>query len=82
MPEWIDSPAELLVILTIVSVIMGALTWLIKAQAALGKEMQPNSGSSIRDALNRIEAGQAEIKTDVREVRARIDGHIDWHMDN
>jgi hypothetical protein len=32
--------------------------------------------------LNRIEAGQAEIKTDVREVRARIDGHIDWHMDN
>ena len=82
MPEWIDSPAELLVIVSIAGAFMGGLMWLIRAQTALGREMKPNGGSSIRDALNRIEAGQVEIKTDVREVRARIDGHIDWHMDN
>ena len=82
MPEWIDTPTEALVIMSIVGALMGGLTWVIRAQTALGREMKPNGGSSIRDALNRIEAGQAEIKTDVREVRARIDGHIDWHMDN
>lgn len=80
MPEWIDSPAEFLVILSIVSVVMGGLTWLIRAQSAIGREMKPNGGSSIRDALTRIEASQADIRTDLREVRARIDGHIDWHM--
>jgi hypothetical protein len=82
MPEWIDSPGEFLVILTIVGALMGGLTWLIRAQSAISREMKPNGGSSIRDALTRIEASQAEIKVDVREVRARIDGHIDWHMDN
>jgi len=82
MPEWLDSPAEALVVISIAGAILGGLTWLIRAQTALGKEMKPNGGSSIRDALNRIEASQAEIKTDVRVVRARIDGHIDWHMDN
>ena len=80
MPEWIDSPAEFLVILSIVSVVMGGLTWLIRAQSAIGREMKPNGGSSIRDALTRIEASQADIRTALREVRARIDGHIDWHM--
>ena len=82
MPEWLDTPGELLVIVSIAGAILGGLMWVIRAQTALGREMKPNGGSSIRDALNRIEAGQVEIKTDVREVRARIAGHIDWHMDN
>jgi len=82
MPEWIDTPAEALVILSLVSVVLAGLLWLMRAQAAMAREMKPNGGTSIRDALNRIEDGQAEIKSDVRDVRARIDGHIDWHMDN
>ena len=80
MPEWLDTPGEALVIISIAGAILGGLTWVIRAQSALGREMKPNGGTSIRDALTRIELSQAEIKTDVREVRARIDGHIDWHM--
>ena len=82
MPDWLDTPTEALVIVSIAGAFLSGLVWLIRAQGAMAKEMKPNGGSSIRDALNRIELSQAEIKTDVREVRARIDGHIDWHMDN
>lgn len=45
-------------------------------------ELRPNGGSSLRDAVNRIESGQGEIKDDVKDVRHKIDGHIEWHLDN
>jgi hypothetical protein len=46
--------------------------WLIRAQVSLLKEFRPNGGSSTKDALERIEV-------DVREVRTRLDAHIDNH---
>jgi hypothetical protein len=50
--------------------------WVIKAQVtAMRKDLQPNGGSSVKDQLNRIES-------DVRDVRMKVDDHIDWHMDN
>jgi hypothetical protein len=36
------------------------------------REFKPNGGSSMRDAMNRIEK-------DVRDVRYRMDKHIDNH---
>lgn len=59
---------------TIVSAIIGGLIWLIRAQVAMQKEFKPNGGSSTRDSLNRIER-------DVREIRGKVDDHIEWHMD-
>jgi hypothetical protein len=38
------------------------------------REFRPNGGSSTRDSLNRIEK-------DVREIRGKVDDHIEWHMD-
>jgi len=38
------------------------------------REFKPNGGSSVRDTLN-------EIRTDVREVRGKVDDHIQWHME-
>lgn len=46
------------------------------------KELHPNGGSSMRDAINRLEDTQIEIKTDLKDVREKIDDHISWHLDN
>lgn len=45
-------------------------------------ELKPNHGSSLRDAINRIEESQAEMKDDLRDVREKIDDHIVWHLNN
>ena len=45
-------------------------------------ELHPNGGSSLRDAVNRIEKVQVEIKQDTKDLRDKIDGHIEWHLDN
>ena len=65
--SWFDSPGEILSILGIASVILGALFWIIDSRLnKVLKEFRPNGGTSVRDQLNRIEA--------------KVDGHIDWHM--
>lgn len=70
----INNPAQVLTLLSIGTVILGALFWIIDSR--LGKvmrEFQPNGGASVRDQLNRIEKK-------VEAVEAKVDGHIDWHM--
>jgi hypothetical protein len=68
MPEWLDSPGEVLTILTIISALFGSLFWLIDIR--VGKilhEVTPNSGKSMRDAVDRIEV--------------KLDNHIQWHLE-
>ena len=68
MPEWLDSPNEVVTILTIVSAVFGGLFWLIDVR--VGKilhEVTPNSGKSMRDAVDRIEN--------------KLDTHIQWHLE-
>ena len=50
--------------------------------ARINSELHPNGGSSLRDAVNRIERNQEEIKRDAKDIRNKIDGHIEWHLDN
>ena len=57
----------------ILSALLGGLAWLIRAQQAMQREFKPNGGSSTRDALNRIER-------DVRDIRVKVDDHIQWHL--
>jgi len=71
MPEWIDSPAEALTLLTIIGVVVAGLTWLIRAQIAQMRELKPNHGSSLRDAVDRIERSQSEMLKDIRELRTQ-----------
>lgn len=59
----------------ILSGIAGCLLWVIKAQILMSREFKPNGGSSTRDTLN-------EIRTDVREIRNKVDDHIEWHIEN
>jgi hypothetical protein len=48
----------------------------------INQELHPNGGSSMRDAINRIEEAQQEIKEDAKDIRAKVDDHIEWHLDN
>lgn len=47
----------------------------------VSSQLHRNGGSSLRDAVDRIEEKQTLIHTDVREVRQRLDAHIAYHLD-
>jgi uncharacterized membrane protein len=46
----------------------------------IGGQLRRNGGTSLRDAVDRIEEKQTEIQTDVRDLRIRVDDHIQWHL--
>jgi hypothetical protein len=73
MPNWLDSTGEILTLVAILSAALAALLWIIKSQVAMSREFKPNSGSTARDALDRIER-----KLD--NVERKIDNHINWHL--
>lgn len=72
------NPAEIVGIvvacISILTALLAGIVWLIRAQVAMQREFRPNGGSSTRDSLNRIEK-------DVREIRGKVDDHIEWHID-
>jgi len=68
----IASVEDLIPLVVIGSAILGGVLWLIRAQVHMMKEFKPNGGSTMRDSMNRIEK-------DMREVRGRLDQHIDTH---
>ena len=70
-----DSPADLVPVTILLTAVLGGILWLPRAQIALHRSFQPNGGTSVKDQLNRIEE-------DVRDVRAKIDDHVAWHLDN
>ena len=60
---------------TVITSVIGVLLWVVKTQVtSMQREFKPKGGSSVRDTLN-------EIRTDVREVRGKVDDHIQWHME-
>lgn len=70
----IDNPSQILTLLSIAAIIIGVLFWLIDSRLnKVMAEFEPNNGSSVRDQLDRIEK-----KVDA--VETKVDGHINWHM--
>lgn len=41
--------------------------------AQIEKQTKPNSGSTLRDAVDRIEKGLADVRSDVGQVHKRVD---------
>lgn len=80
---WLGGIAAALI--AVVAVITLLRKWLLGRLIAdiesIQKELRPNGGSSVRDAIDRIAEKQMEIQTDVREVRTRVDDHITWHLE-
>ena len=68
----IDDPTDLIPLIAIASAIIGLLIWIVKAQVSMSKEFRPNGGSTMRDAIARIER-------DNHYLRDRLDQHIDQH---
>ena len=61
----IDSPGDLVAIVSILAAVLGGVLWLIRAQSAMMREFKPNGGHSLKDQVTRIEQ--------------RVDNHIDNH---
>lgn len=80
---WLGGIAAALI--AVVAVITLLRKWLLGRLIAdiegIQKELRPNGGSSVRDAIDRIAEKQSEIQVDVREVRTRVDDHITWHLE-
>ena len=67
LPDWFDSINDIPVVLTIVTAFFGAVLWVINQKIeAVKHEVKPNSGASMRDAVDRIEE--------------KLDRHIEWHI--
>jgi len=47
----------------------------------INQELRPNGGTSLRDAVNRIEKNQQELKQEAKDIRKKVDDHIEWHLD-
>lgn len=69
-----NSLSDLIPIIAIFAAIFGLLSYIIKAQINMSKQFEPNGGTSMIDALNRIERDQ-------RYLRDRLDTHIDKHRE-
>ena len=70
---------------TAISVGLAALYRLLTASLSkrlddVSSQLHRNGGSSLRDAVDRIEERQQLMHTDVRDLRERLDDHISWHL--
>lgn len=69
-----DWASLIVAILTIVSSIAFGIKWLVKHYLI---ELKPNSGSSLRDAVNRLEIALDEQKIDSLQSRNRQEEKLD-----
>jgi len=69
-----DWASLIVAILTIVSSIAFGIKWLVKHYLI---ELKPNSGSSLRDAVNRLESALDEQRVDSIKSRNRQEEKLD-----
>ena len=66
MPEWINTPAELATIVGIGASVVGVLFWIVRTKVnEVLHETKPNSGASMRDAVDRIEGHMIRIESKI-----------------
>lgn len=53
--------------------LLAGLSWIIRAQISMSKQFTPNGGSSLRDAVNRLEKDAQETRADIKEIRHRAE---------
>lgn len=69
MPDWFNEVSDVPVVLAIVTAALTVIMYVVKREVtAVKHEVFPNSGKSLRDAVDRIES--------------KLDAHITWHLDN
>lgn len=60
-------------VISVVTVVAGVVTLFIQQRKA-NKELKPNGGSSMRDAVDRIEQNQVEFQGELAKIHDRLDG--------
>ena len=78
--------AGVVVAITAISVGLAALYRLLTASLSkrlddISSQLRRNGGTSLRDAVDRIEERTQVLHTDVRDLRERLDDHISWHLE-
>jgi hypothetical protein len=73
-----DWAALILSILSIFAIVAGGIKWLVKHYL---NELKPNSGSSLKDAVNRLEARQNEADVLRKELNRKLDHMYDILID-
>ena len=53
--------------------LLAGLSWIIKAQISMSKQFTPNGGTSLRDAINRLERDAQDAKAEMKELRHRAE---------
>jgi len=53
--------------------LLAGLSWIIRAQISMSKQFTPNGGSSLRDAVNRLEKDAQETRQDIKALRNHED---------
>jgi hypothetical protein len=61
-------------VLTIVAVVAGSIKWLVKHYLS---ELKPNSGSSLKDQVNRLETAVEEQRVASEQSRLRQESKLD-----
>ena len=49
--------------------LFAGLGWIIRAQIAMSRQFTPNGGTSLRDAVNRLEKDAQDMRADMKELR-------------
>jgi hypothetical protein len=73
-----DWAALILSILSIFAIVAGGIKWLVKHYL---NELKPNSGSSLKDAVNRLEARQNEADILRKDLNRKLDHMYDILID-
>ena len=73
-----DWAALTLSIFSILGIVAGGIKWLVKHYL---NELKPNSGSSLKDAVNRLEARQDEADALRKDMNRKIDHMYDILID-
>lgn len=80
MPTWLDETGEWSALATILTIVLGALLWLIRTEVLRTRnEFRPNGGGSLRDQVDLIVKRQGDVIEDLTYLRTRVDHHIDNH---
>lgn len=73
-------------VLAIVAVVVLLKKWLLgdlrEDLDDVRGQLRRNGGTSLRDAVDRIEERQTDIAADVRRVTERLDDHITYHLED
>ena len=60
---------EYLPFVAVSATLLAGLSWIIRAQISMSKQFTPNGGTSLRDAVNRLERDAQEMRAEMKELR-------------